>query len=302
MDRGRVTLSISVVSPVYCADPETLRELHRRLSAVAEASDCDFEFVYVDDASPDSTWEVLTGIAAGDPRVTALRLARNVRQTRAIFAGTEVASGDAIVVMDSDLEDPPEFVPELIEAYRDGYDMVVATRDRAGSPAGRRVGSLAINLASRVVGLPVADVGSSFLILSREIEVGVRAELERTGVQLIMPTNFARSRNPTTRRVSAAASAPSSYPVAALFRIGVEFLARYAARRIAVPVALGATLAAGMARRPGHGRHTRAIFATGAIAGFVLAAVLVFLPARRRKDRGSPLYEVAERVGPARAR
>ncbi len=295
-------LTVSIVSPVYRAEPSTLRELHRRLAEMAAASDVEFEFVYVDDASPDGTWDLLTELASSDERVTALRLARNVRQTRAIFAGTEVAVGDAIVVMDSDLEDPPEFVPELVAAYLEGHDLVVATRERRAGTRVRRLGSMVMNLFARALGVQVDDVGSSFLIMSPAIEAGVRRELDRSGVQLILPTNVALAERPTTRRVTEASAAPSTYPAGALLRIGAEFVARYAARRLAVPAAGGGVAAGLLARRAANGGRPWRRAAGVAVASLLAASVLALLPMRRRSDRDRPLYEVAEQAGRATRR
>lgn len=297
MDRSDRPLTVSVVSPVYRAESHTLRELHQRLSAVADASDCRFEFIYVDDASPDRTWEWLTQLARDDPRVVALRLAENVRQTRAIFAGTEVAAGDAIVVMDSDLEDPPEFVAELLEAFRAGHDLVVASRRRPGSPKHRRIGSAAMRIVAGLAGLSVADVGSSFLIMSRSIEAGVRAELDRSGVQLLLPTNFALSERPLTLEVTAPFAARSSYSARVLARLGGEFFGRYVARRAALPVlAAGLAAGAGLAYNPRATRRRPRSGAAVTVATVACAGVLAWLPERRRPDQGNPLYVVAERV------
>ena len=90
-------LTVSIVSPVY-RGAGTVEELHRRLTRVAaELVDTAIEFIFVDDASPEpASWEALVSLASKDERVTAVRLARNVRQTRAVFAGAEVAVAAAL--------------------------------------------------------------------------------------------------------------------------------------------------------------------------------------------------------------
>lgn len=267
------------------------------MATVVASLDVDCEFVFVDDDSPDDSWAVLQRLVRADDRVVALRLASNVRQTRAIFAGTEVAVGDAIVVMDSDLEDPPEFLPDLIHAFQAGHDLVVAQRARRRRPVGRELGSRALGLAARAAGLPISDVGSSFLIMSREVERGVRRELERNGTQLLLPTNFAVSTNPTTRTVTSPLSKPSHYGLRTLLHIGLEFLSIYVAPRLGqLLLRSGAAAGAIALGSAGVGRRWRPLAAMGA-AQLLLGWSLSVSDRRDRRDRSEALYEVAERAG-----
>ena len=169
-----MTLRVSVVVPVYRSEA-SLAELHRRLTATVEGLDAVVhELVLVDDASPDGSWSEVVRLADLDPRVVGVRLAANVRQLRAILAGTSVASGEVLVVMDADLEDPPEAVAALVAAHLTGHDLVVARRiGRPRSPV-RTLGSFAVNLAARSLRLPTDDVGSSFLLFTPAIEAGLR--------------------------------------------------------------------------------------------------------------------------------
>lgn len=293
---------MSVVSPVY-RGAGTVGELHRRLCVVAESmAETEFEFIYVEDASGDPmSWAALVELAAVDTRVTAVRLVENVRQTRAIFAGTELASGEAIVVMDSDLEDPPEAVPLLLDHYRKGHDLVVAARQRQRTSFSRQVGSRVLNGVAYSLGLPITDIGSSFLVMGHHVEAGVRAELARTGIQLVLPTNYAVSRNPTSLAVRSADPRPSDYASPELLRIGADFLSVYATGPIAVRLAV---LGSGVALRALHRSRTvgRAGCGVGAAAVLLgVAAALKWESVRPRRDPDVPLYQVAEVVGRAAA-
>ena len=291
-----MSLFVSLVSPVYGAG--AIPMLHRRLAAMADRHpDVRFEFIFVDDASPDDSWVVLQRAAAHDPRVIALRLRTNVRQVRAIFAGTSVASGDVIVVMDSDLEDPPEAVSDLIAAHRQGHDLVVVARARQRRPFAREVGSGLMNLAGRAAGVPSGDIGSSFLLMSRDIERGVREQLERTGIQLLLPTNYAYAHRPTSITVATQTRVPSQYPSTALVRMGVGFFRVYLAPRIGRwLVTGGAAVAASSVAKARAGRPwaARAAVAAGAIG---LGATWSSSEHRDLRDRSIPLYEIAERTG-----
>ena len=118
---------LSIVVPAY--DEETvLPEFHRRLSAVLQALPWQAEVVYVNDGSTDGTLTVMDHLKESDPRVAIVDLSRNFGKEIALTAGLDHASGDAVVVIDADLQDPPELIPELVGYFCDGYDVVYAQR------------------------------------------------------------------------------------------------------------------------------------------------------------------------------
>jgi polyisoprenyl-phosphate glycosyltransferase len=119
----------SFVIPVF-NERDSLPELHRRLSQVIEGLDGEAEVLYVDDASYDGSYDVLAEFGRRDPRVRVIRFARNFGHQVAITAGLDHAAGSAVVVMDADLQDPPELVPELIARWQEGYEVVYAVRAR----------------------------------------------------------------------------------------------------------------------------------------------------------------------------
>jgi glycosyltransferase involved in cell wall biosynthesis len=109
-------------------EEDVLPEFHKRLSAVFEKLPCDLEVVYVNDGSIDRTLEVINGLRTKDPRIAIVDLSRNFGKEIAMAAGFDNACGDAIVVIDADLQDPPELIPEMIRLWRGGYDVVYAQR------------------------------------------------------------------------------------------------------------------------------------------------------------------------------
>jgi glycosyltransferase involved in cell wall biosynthesis len=118
---------ISVIAPVY-NEQEVLPEFHKRLSAVFEKLNCDLEVVYVNDGSNDGTLEVINRLRRRDRRIAIVDLSRNFGKEIAMAAGFDNACGDAIVVIDADLQDPPELIPEMIDHWQSGYDVVYAQR------------------------------------------------------------------------------------------------------------------------------------------------------------------------------
>src|SRR5579864_1288363 len=125
--RGSRLVDLSVVVPVYRCD-ECLRALRDRITAALTPLAIEWELVLIDDGSPDRAWLTIRTLAEEDKRVRGLRLARNFGQHAAITAGLAEATGRRIVVMDCDLQDPPEDIPRLLERADNGYEIVLARR------------------------------------------------------------------------------------------------------------------------------------------------------------------------------
>lgn len=166
---------VSVVVPVY-RNAATLAALHGRLRAVLEPL-APFEVLFVDDCCPEGSRAVLERLATEDPCVAALLLDRNVGQHRAVLAGLACARGEWVVVMDGDLQDPPEAIPDLLRAADGGARAVFAGRRGAYESAGRLATSrLFKRLLHWLCGVP-ADAGL-FVLLHRSL---VRRLLELGG-------------------------------------------------------------------------------------------------------------------------
>lgn len=118
----------SIVVPIY-NEEETLPELVRRLTAVLDGLDGPAETIFVDDGSSDRSYELMLQAREADPRHKILRLSRNFGHQLAVTAGLDAAGGAAVIVMDADLQDPPEVVHEMAARWREGYDVVYAVRE-----------------------------------------------------------------------------------------------------------------------------------------------------------------------------
>lgn len=129
MGAGALKPEISIVIPVYC-EAENLDALHQRLAAVLDGLGRSCEIILVDDASTDDSPAIMERLRERDSRVKVLRLSRNFGHQAAITAGLEHATGEWVVVMDGDLQDPPEVIPELFERQRAGdWDVVYGVRE-----------------------------------------------------------------------------------------------------------------------------------------------------------------------------
>ena len=176
----RTTLpTLSVVVPVL-NEQQTLPELYRRTCRALDAARLPFELVVVDDGSTDDTPGVLARLAAADPRVVVVRLSRNFGHQPAVSAGLDHAAGDAVVILDGDLQDPPEVIPELVARWRAGFDVVYAVRTRRKEGPVRRLGYfLFYRLLRRVADLDIPLDSGDFCLLGRPAADALRRLPER---------------------------------------------------------------------------------------------------------------------------
>ncbi len=166
---------ISVVIPAY-NEAAVIGEMHRRLASVMATLDTPWEAIYVNDGSCDMTLRLIEAMRATDPHVAVVNLSRNFGKEIATTAGLDHAHGDAVIVIDADLQDPPEVIPLLIAAWHEGYDTVYARRRRRdGETWLKKATAAAFYRAMRRLGdveLP-QDVGD-FRLMSRRVVVAVQ--------------------------------------------------------------------------------------------------------------------------------
>jgi len=159
---------ISVVIPVYGCD-SCLGELHRRLTHALRGIPGGYELIFIDDRSPDGSWQLLRELAAGDPALRAHRLSRNFGEEAAITAGLTLSRGRWTVVMDCDLQDAPEDIPRLHAKASEGYEIVFTRRNRTGHSAIRILGSrLYFRLLKKFLQGDIDAAFGNFSIVSRK--------------------------------------------------------------------------------------------------------------------------------------
>ncbi|WP_328535993.1 glycosyltransferase family 2 protein [Streptomyces sp. NBC_00344] len=158
---------LSVVVPCF-NEAEVIDAFHSALIAALEPTRETFEICYVDDGSSDRTLMRLRQLAAEDCRVRFTSFSRNFGKESAMLAGLRASGGDVAVLMDADLQHPPELLPRMLEMHRHGYDQVVAQRDRSGEGALRSALSrLYYRLVRRCMDVEVVDGAGDFRLLSR---------------------------------------------------------------------------------------------------------------------------------------
>ena len=171
---------LCVVVPAY-NESEGLRAFHARLGAVLDGLDLDGEVLYVDDGSRDDTYAVMCELRAADARVSTLKLSRNFGKELALTAGLDAADADAVVIIDADLQDPPELIPLLVQHWREGYDVVYGTRStRAGeTPLKKLTSSLFYRVMQRLSATPLPRDTGDFRLMSRRAVEALKQLRER---------------------------------------------------------------------------------------------------------------------------
>lgn len=119
--------TFSIIAPIF-NEAESMPELYRRVSAVMDATREPWELILIDDGSSDNSTGMIQELAKQDARVRPVIFARNFGHQIAVTAGLDYARGDAVIIIDSDLQDPPEVIPDLIARWREGYEVVYAVR------------------------------------------------------------------------------------------------------------------------------------------------------------------------------
>lgn len=160
---------ISIVTPVY-NEEDNVVYFHDEVTRVMKTLAMDYEILYVNDGSTDSTEDRLRALAAADPHVRAVTFARNFGHQIAITCGMDLAEGDAVITMDGDMQHPPALIPKLVEKWQEGYDIVQAVRT-ATEDAGfvkRATSSGYYAVINAISDSPVQPGGSDFRLLDRK--------------------------------------------------------------------------------------------------------------------------------------
>jgi len=171
---------ISVIIPCY-NEEAVLPQLFQRLSAVAATWAMDYEIICVDDGSRDRTWEMLKLQNSKDPRWHCLCFARNFGHQVAVSAGLYHAAGDAVVIIDADLQDPPEEIARLLAQWREGFEVVFATRKQRKDPLLKRMLAWGFyRLLQKMTPLPMARDAGDFCLLDKKVVAVMNALPERS--------------------------------------------------------------------------------------------------------------------------
>ncbi|MFF1281094.1 glycosyltransferase family 2 protein [Streptomyces sp. NPDC058299] len=242
---------ISIVAPCH-NEEDVLARFHEEVQRVAEELlplGHDMEFVYVDDGSRDRTLAVLEHLATTDSRVRYVSFSRNFGKEAALLAGLRHASGDSVVVMDADLQHPPELIRRMVELREQGHDQVIARRTRTGDGLARTLTArLYYRVVNRLVDVELVDGVGDFRLLSRRV---VDAVLGLTEYNRFSKGLFAWVGFPSvtfTYGNAARGAGRSSWSLCGLLNYGLDGLLSFNNRplRAALWLGLGLLLCAGL--------------------------------------------------------
>jgi dolichol-phosphate mannosyltransferase len=175
-----MTVTFSIVAPIF-NELENIPELHRRVQAVMSAIPGSWELVLVDDGSTDGSTERILELAKQDKHVRPVIFARNFGHQVAVTAGWDYARGDAVVIIDADLQDPPEVIPDLIAKWREGYEVVYAVRaEREGETWFKKMtASLFYRIVHQITDVKIPVDTGDFRLMDRQVVDVLKTMRER---------------------------------------------------------------------------------------------------------------------------
>jgi dolichol-phosphate mannosyltransferase len=234
---------LSVVAPMH-DEEATVAAFHERVSAAA--SDVPFELVIVDDGSSDGTAVVLAGLAARDERVKVITLSRSFGHQAALTAGLEHAEGDVIVMLDGDLQDPPELIPEMLGRWRDGADVVYAVRRaRAGETAFKRTtASWFYRLFRALADIELEPESGDFRLMDRRALDALIAMPERNRFLRGMSVWVGFNQTAVTFQREARSAGRTKYTLPRMLRFSFDAITSFSYRPLQFAMLLGFACAA----------------------------------------------------------
>jgi polyisoprenyl-phosphate glycosyltransferase len=237
---------LSLVLPVF-NEEEVIGELGARLTEFLGHLDISWEVVFVDDGSRDRSFELLKQLCAGEPRYRVVSFSRNFGHQLAITAGIDYARGAAVVVMDADLQDPPEAIAQMIEKWRAGFDIVHAVRSKREREGLFKRGTafLFYRLLRAMVGFPIPLDAGDFRLMSRRVVLTLRALKEANPFVrgMVAWVGFRQTTIEYSRKARFAGT--THYPLRKMIRFALDGITSFSAVPLRIAIWLG--LAAGVA-------------------------------------------------------
>jgi glycosyltransferase involved in cell wall biosynthesis len=241
MEEETMQQLLSVVIPCY-NEEEVIGETLKRLGEFrATVTDLDVEFIFVDDGSKDRTRELLTAAQQANPEIRVVGFARNFGHQTAVTAGIDAASGDAVVLIDADLQDPPEVISEMIALWRNGYHVVYGTRvDRPGESAFKLVTARAFyRVLNRLSDVPIPLDTGDFRLMDRKVVDVLKGMPERDRFirGMVSWVGFKQVALPYRRAERFAGE--SKYPLRKMVRFATDGIMSFSTKPLRLAVTLG---------------------------------------------------------------
>ena len=306
-------MKISIVIPVH-NEQDNLAELHRRVVANCETAGVELEMVLVDDGSKDRSFQIIRELAVTDPRVVGLSLSRNFGHEAASTAGLDYATGDAAILMDADLQDPPEVIPQMVELWKQGNHIVYGVRrSRDGETAAKRFTSwLFYRLLNRLADVSIPEDAGDFRLMDRKVLDALKRcrEQSRFMRALISWTGFKAA--PLQFDRQARHSGLTNYRFFRLFFLSLDAFVGFSIAPLRIATALGMLVTVfslvmvviivfqklfHKIDQAGYALQTTALFFIGGVQMMMLGVLGEYIGRIYRQSQNRPLYLVSEQVG-----
>ena len=304
--------ALSVVAPCY-NEQEVLPEFLRRIGAVLDKAAGVAEVVLVDDGSRDRTWDVMTAAAAADPRIVAVRLMRNHGHQLALTAGLSVCRGERILIIDADLQDPPELLPDMMALMDQGADVVYGQRrQRDGESLFKRATAAGFyRLINRLTDVDIpADAGDFRLVTRRVLDL-LLAMPERHRFIRGMVAWIGGRQVPLIYDRHARAAGESKYPLSKMIRFAADAITAFSVVPLMASMTIGWVMAAvgfgffiysmiGWLMHANLPGWTSIMAALGLLSGMqflMLGIIGAYLGRLYDQSKGRPLFMIRDIVG-----
>lgn len=307
------SVKYSIVIPIY-NEQESLPALVDRLRTVMDQLDGPAEVVLVDDGSRDASYQVMIGANRRDPRFKIVQLSRNFGHQIAITAGMDLAAGQAVVVMDADLQDPPEVIPELVARWQEGFDIVYAVRERREGETifKRKTASVFYGLQRHLAEIDQpAEVGDFRLVDRRALDAFLQMRERNRYVRgMFSWIGFRQTAVPYTRASREAGQ--SKYPLRKMVRLALDGFIGFSTAPLRVALTVGLVMAvgavlygialiamklAGISYVPGYASVLVTITFLSGVQLIVIGMVGQYVARIYDEARARPLYLVREARG-----
>jgi dolichol-phosphate mannosyltransferase len=303
----------SVVAPVF-NEEQLLPEFYRRVVATMEPLGEPFELVLVNDGCRDRSPQIMRDLHEQDPRVKVLNFSRNFGHQVAITAGTDYARGQAVVVIDSDLQDPPEVIPDLIEQWREGYQVVYAIRsERVGETWFKKLtASMFYRMIARITSIEIPVDTGDFRLMDRRVVDSLKRvrEQHRFMRGLSVWVGFKQVGVPYKR--DARKAGETKYPLRKMMRFAFDGITSFSYLPLQFATYLGFSIAglsvlfivlamilrlSGMEALKGQATTLVSVLFMGGVQLIFLGIIGEYLGRIYNEVKQRPLYIVAEALG-----
>ena len=268
---------LSVVLPIY-NEEAVIPELDRRLRAFLGEIGVDWEIIFVDDGSKDASPELLRAMCASEERYRLISFSRNFGHQMAITAGVDYARGEAVVVMDADLQDPPEVVAEMVAKWREGFDVVYGVREKRENESifKRLTAAIFYRLLRAFVGVAIPLDTGDFRLMSRRVVLTLRSlrETNRFVRGMVAWVGFKQTAVTYVRKGRFAGE--THYPLRKMIRFALDGIASFSTLPLRLATLLGLLSGVGGLVVAGWAIYIH-FFNASAVAGWTTIIVAVAL-------------------------